>query len=147
MSTPDTIRVLALALFRTGDAILVAPGHDPLSGTAFFRPLGGGVEFGESAEEALRREIREELGETVEGVTRVGVLENRFVYAGRARHEIVFVFDARFADPSIYGRAELPVSEPDWGPARWVPTRAFRAGGARLVPEPLLALVDARGEV
>ena len=137
-----TIRVLAIALFRAGDAILVAGGRDPVTGSTYFRPLGGGVEFGESAEEAVRREIREELGAEVTDVVRVGVLENRFAYAGRPRHEIVFVLDARFADPSLAGRAELPVAEGGWDPARWMPLAAFRSGAARLVPEALLALLD-----
>jgi ADP-ribose pyrophosphatase YjhB (NUDIX family) len=141
MSDPGAIRVLAIVLFRAGDAILVAGGRDPVTGAEYFRPLGGGVEFGESAEEAVRREMREELGAEIEAVTRVGVLENRFTYEGRARHEIVFVLDARFADPALAGRAELPVLEGGWTPARWVPLDTFRSGAARLVPEALLALL------
>ena len=43
------IRQVAIRVFRNGDRILVAPGHDDVKGERFFRPLGGGVELGESA--------------------------------------------------------------------------------------------------
>jgi ADP-ribose pyrophosphatase YjhB (NUDIX family) len=137
------IRVLAVAVFREGDHILVARGVDPLTGEPFYRPLGGGVEFGERAETALRREIAEELGGTIEDVRLIGVLENIFEYAGRPGHEIIFVFDARFSDPSWYLRAELPVTEAGtgWEPARWISVEALASGPERLVPRGLLALL------
>lgn len=50
-----------------------------------------------------------------------GVLENRFEYCGRPGHEIVFVFDAAFADGHIYSEEAVPVREPGWdGPAEWL---------------------------
>jgi ADP-ribose pyrophosphatase YjhB (NUDIX family) len=140
---PDSIRLLAIAVFRVGDRILVARGTDPATGAVFYRPLGGGVEFGERAAAALAREIREELGAEIDAPHLLGVLENVFDYAGRARHEVVFVFDARFRDPALYARGELAVVEPGvgWEPARWVALGEFAAGAARLVPDGLLALL------
>ncbi|HEX7240445.1 MAG TPA: NUDIX hydrolase [Longimicrobiaceae bacterium] len=137
------IRVLSIGVFRAGDRVLVARGVDPASGEPFYRPLGGGVEFGERAADALGREIVEELGAAIEDPRLLGVLENLFEYAGRPRHEIVFVFDARFSDPSWYLRAELPVTEAGsgWEPARWVSVQALSSGPERLVPEGLLSLL------
>ena len=140
---PGHIRLLAVAVFRAGDRILVARGTDPVTGAPFYRPLGGGVEFGERAVAALAREIREELGAEIAEPQLLGVLENLFEYAGRPRHEVVFVFDARLRDPALYARDELAVVEPGagWDPARWVPLQHFGAGLARLVPDGLLALL------
>jgi ADP-ribose pyrophosphatase YjhB (NUDIX family) len=140
------IRVLAIGVFREGDRILVARGVDPVTGEPFYRPLGGGVEFGERAETALRREIAEELGGTIEDVRLIGVLENVFEYAGLPRHEIIFVFDARFGDPSWYLRPELPVTEAGtgWEPARWLSIEALSSGPERLVPDGLLAQLQTR---
>lgn len=73
------IRPLALVLFRRDDgAILVAPGFDPVKQQRFYRPLGGGIEFGERAEDALRREIQEEIGAELRAPRLLGVLENTF---------------------------------------------------------------------
>jgi len=142
---PGGIRVLAIGVFRDGGRILVARGIDPATGEPFYRPLGGGVEFGERAQTALRREIAEELDGTIEEPRLLGVLENLFEYAGRAGHEIIFVFDARFSDPSWYARTELPVTEAGtgWEPARWISIEALSAGPERLVPLGILPLLQA----
>jgi ADP-ribose pyrophosphatase YjhB (NUDIX family) len=139
------IRVLAIGVFRVGDRILLARGTDPGSGEAFYRPLGGGVEFGERAADALGREIQEELGTTITGPRLLGVLENLFEYDGRQGHEIVFVFDATFSDPSWYERAALPVVEAGtgWEDARWIPIRALAEGAVRVTPAGLLQLLEA----
>ena len=141
--TIQGIRVLAIGVFREGDRILVARGVDPATGEPFYRPLGGGVEFGERAETALRREIAEELGGTIGELRLIGVLENIFEYAGRPGHEIIFVFDARFSDPLWYLRPELPVTEAGtgWEPARWISIEALSSGPERLVPDGLLPLL------
>jgi ADP-ribose pyrophosphatase YjhB (NUDIX family) len=140
---PGHVRLLAIGVFRSGDRVLVARGTDPATGAPFYRPLGGGVEFGERAAEALGREIREELGMDIGEPQLLGVLESLFEYAGRPRHEVVFVFDARFRDPAVYGRDELAVVEAGagWEPARWVPLEHFAAGPGQLVPDGLLALL------
>ncbi len=126
--------------------VLVARGVDPATGEPFYRPLGGGVEFGETAAAAVRREIMEELGASIDAPTQLGVLENVFEYAGRPGHEIVFVFDARFSDPSMYQRPELPVTETGsgWRAARWMSIEALAAGAEPLYPDGLLSLLRAR---
>jgi|SRR5690606_4695634 len=143
----DRIRVLAIAVFRVGDRVLLARGTDPESGEAFHRPLGGGVEFGERAADALAREMAEELGATIAEPRLLGVLENLFEYAGRPRHEIVFVFDAKFCDASWYERTALPVTEAGtgWEDARWISIHALSTGSERLVPEGLLPLLQQAG--
>ena len=141
------IRLLALCVFRAGDRILVSHVVDPRGGALYHRPLGGGVEFGEAAADAVRREMREELGAEITDVALLGVLENRFVYDGEPRHEVVFVFDARFADAALYRRDALPVTEEGdgWSDARWVSLAEFAAGRARLVPGGLLELLGRGG--
>ena len=77
-NTPNHIRPLALCLFRNKGRILVNGDADPHSQEYYYRPLGGGIEFGELSEAAIKREIMEELGESIENVQFVGVLENVF---------------------------------------------------------------------
>jgi hypothetical protein len=48
--------------------------------------------------------IREELAFEIGDPVQLGVLENRFEYRGKPGLEIVFVFDASFADRSAYDK-------------------------------------------
>jgi ADP-ribose pyrophosphatase YjhB (NUDIX family) len=91
---PDVTRPCAFVFIRERDRMLVARMTDPGDGVTFFRPLGGGIEFGEVAIEAARREIREELGVGIRRIRHLGVLENVFTYDGRDGHEIAFVLEA-----------------------------------------------------
>jgi ADP-ribose pyrophosphatase YjhB (NUDIX family) len=140
---PNYIRPLALCVFRRDDgSILVAPGYDPVKQQRFYRPLGGGIDFGERAEDTARREIREELGAEIDGLRFLGAFENIFTYLGQPGHELVWLYEARFADPSFYAR---DVIEADEGGAkfevRWVPLGVFERGQAPLYPEGLLGLL------
>jgi len=120
------IRPRAICLFRRGDRILVSFATDPRTGGRYARTLGGTIEFGERAEDAIRREMREELGADIHAPRLLGVLENIFEIEGQQRHEIIFVFDAEFADPALYDRGQLPVNEAACiAPARWMSLDAF----------------------
>lgn len=136
------IRVLTLGIFRRGDRILVAFGEDPATGERFMRPLGGAVDFGERAADALQRELREEIAAAIDPPVLRGVLEDHFVYAGRPCHEIAFVFDVVFADPAMYERDSIAIDEPVWiGPARWVSLAEAATGAIPLYPRGLLELL------
>ena len=138
----SSIRILVICVFRRGRSILVARGVDEVKREAFLRPVGGAVEFGESSLEALRREVREELGAEIIDPVRLGVLENRFTYSGQPGHEIVFVYDAGFEDPDLHARPELPLNEPIWdGAARWIDLDSLPA--EPLYPDGLLQLLRA----
>jgi 8-oxo-dGTP pyrophosphatase MutT (NUDIX family) len=140
------IRVLALGVFRHGDTILVGVGHDPSKNQTFFRPLGGGVEFGEHSLTALRREMQEEIGAEIKNARLLGTLENFFVYNRLPGHEIVQIYEAEFVDESFYTRAEFTVTEGSLiGKAVWMSLGDFQDGVTPLVPEGLLALVQGAG--
>lgn len=139
------IRPIALCLFRHAGRILVGGGYDAVKREHYCRPLGGGIEFGERGAEAIVREIREELGAEVEDVGWLGTLENLFTCEGEAGHEIVLVFDAVFADRSLYGRAVLHGHEQGAAveafTAEWKSLDELAAGPGRLVPEGLAAFL------
>lgn len=96
------IRAKAICVFLNQNRILVGDGYDPHRKEWFYCPPGGGVEFGELSEVALRREIREELGFELENPVLLGVLENIFSFDGSPGHEIVFVYNAGLAEKSLY---------------------------------------------
>lgn len=96
------IRVLSLCLFGNGTRILAARGVDEVKKEVFFRPFGGGVELGERSDIALEREISEELGQSIAHPILLDVIENLYEFNGKPGHEIVFVYNAKFEDESIY---------------------------------------------
>lgn len=141
MTKPVGIRVIAICIFRRNNAILVFEAFDAVKGTPFYRPLGGGVEPGETSANALIREIREELAQEITDLRLLGVLESIFTVEGRAGHEIVFVYDGRFCDETLYDQPALTVHEAT-GEVRavWRDLTSFD-DYHRLVPEKLLALL------
>lgn len=114
-------RVISICVFRRGNRILAARGYDDVADEYFFRPIGGRVEAGESPEQALHREVREETGLAIRDLVPLGVLDNRFTYRGEPHRESVAVFDASFVDPAIYDLAHVEIQEDVWeGPAQWL---------------------------
>jgi len=139
----EHIRVIAICLFRINGNILVFEGFDSVKETYFYRPLGGEVDPGETTEEAIVREIHEELGQKIVDIRLLGVLENLFVLEGAPGHEIVFVYDGRFADESVYRKTSLTVQEDngDVLEATWRSLDSFD-NFRRLVPESLRSLLE-----
>ena len=135
------IRPIALCLFRHDGRILVGNGFDSVKGSPYCRPLGGGIGFGERGEEAIVREMREELGTEITNVEWLGTLENLFTCDGRPGHEIVLLYDAAFADRTLYDRPVLHGHEEgavqEAFTAEWRTLEDLEAGPARLVPEGL----------
>lgn len=56
------IRPIVLGIVKRNNKILVSKGYDKKKNQTFYRCLGGGIEFLETSEEALKREFKEELG-------------------------------------------------------------------------------------
>ncbi len=138
------IRPIAICLFRHGKRVLVAEGCDSSNQYSFCRPLGGELEFGERSQDAVSREIREELGVEVENLKLMGVLENIFLYEGQQGHEVVFVYDAEFTDKSLYERNEIRGYREELGAsflATWLSVAEIEQNNIRLVPEGLTGLL------
>lgn len=135
-----SIRPIAICPFLHAGKILVFEARDEVKGETFYRPLGGGIEFGESAAKAIRREIFEEIGAQISEVRYLYTLENIFTCNGQPGHEIVLVFDARLVDASLYERPQFDGREDNQATfnATWKPLSDFGEGGDRLYPEGLL---------
>jgi ADP-ribose pyrophosphatase YjhB (NUDIX family) len=135
------IRVIAICVFRHDDKILVFEAYDTIDKKPFYRPLGGAVEFGETAKTAIKREIHEEIGLETTDLKLLGILENIFTHEGKPGHEIVYVYDGRFTDASVYGQEYFTVQkETETLTARWYKLDFFN-DYHRLVPEALVPLL------
>ena len=139
----NRIRVIALGVFLHEGRILVFEGSDKVKNETFFRPLGGGVEFGETSEEALTREIHEELGLEIKNPRYLGMLENIFVYQGEPGHEIALVYDAQFVQADVYLQKNLRYVESDGEDlqCQWLSLDKVEKKNLRLYPHGLYQLL------
>jgi ADP-ribose pyrophosphatase YjhB (NUDIX family) len=136
-------RVIALAVIVRDGRIFAQKGYDAVRNINFYRPLGGGVEYGEYARDAVVRELKEEINQDITDVQHLATLENIFTYQGQVGHEIVYLYSARFADESAYAVEEIHSYEADGLPlhAAWVSLAQVERGEALLFPPGLLDLV------
>jgi ADP-ribose pyrophosphatase YjhB (NUDIX family) len=140
-----TIRPIAIGVVRRGDDILIMAVADDAGSVKGWRPLGGGVDFGERAVDALRREYMEELGLAITEPRLLAVLENIYEHHGAPGHEIVFVYETSFEDRSVYERDALEGREGDLRlTAHWVSLARFEGEGAlALYPDGLMQAICA----
>lgn len=136
------IRPIALCIIKQGDRLLLEEGHDPVKNITFYRPLGGGIEFGEPSQKAAIREIREELGAEITNLRPLGIIENIFTYNGQPGHEFVVNYMADFVDKAFYDRPMIEAND------NGIPFRAvwkylgdFVDGRYPLYPDGLLDLL------
>ncbi|MFL0566494.1 tetratricopeptide repeat protein [Microbacterium sp. 179-I 1D1 NHS] len=95
------IRVIAVAVVVRDGYVLGELYPATTERPAFLRAPGGGVEPGERADAAVRRELAEELGASVTESRLLEVIENIFDNEGRPGHEIAYVFAVR--SPELEG--------------------------------------------
>jgi 8-oxo-dGTP pyrophosphatase MutT (NUDIX family) len=150
MST-ERIRPIVIGIIRRSgcsrrdDQILVFESRErDTQGQVFYRPLGGSIEFGEHGDQALVRELREEIGAEIENVRYLGLRENLFQSpSGERAHEIVLVFEADLADKTLYEKEEMVAVEDSGAVFRvlWQPLAFFQRGEAPLYPNGLLEML------
>ena len=135
-----TIRVKVLAWLQQDDYLFVVRMHDSVKGDDYYRPVGGCLEFGETTQQALHRELMEELNTQVNVTGEPMVLENIFTCDGIPGHEIMFLYPARFADTTYAKHQVYPLVEANGAlfEASWINIDDFVNGSLRLVPETLL---------
>jgi ADP-ribose pyrophosphatase YjhB (NUDIX family) len=138
-----SIRPKVVCLLRNSSRILLIRAVDPHDGSCFLLPPGGGVEFGETLEQAVIREVLEEVGVHLPSAKRLGMFENMFQFAGRPEHELVFVYEAECHEPILCGREEVSITESNGAvlTARWYTLADIAAAGLPLFPEGLAALL------
>jgi 8-oxo-dGTP pyrophosphatase MutT (NUDIX family) len=138
------IRTIAIAVIKrpSDGAVLAFYGEDPNDGRRFYRPLGGGIDFGESSIDAVRRELLEEIGAEVDPVRLMRVVENIFTNRGQTGHEIVFIWECHLRDERFYAHEEIVIDENGVSAvAHWVHPHRLRAQGIHLYPDELASLL------
>lgn len=136
---PNQIRVLALGLIRDGDRTFLSEGYDPVKQQTFYRALGGGVDFGESSYDALKREFMEELQAELKNIKYLGCIENLFTFNGKAGHELLQLYQCDFVDSKFYQLEQIEFAEGEYKKtALWMDIKQCKSGELRIVPEQFL---------
>lgn len=105
----QNIRPIAVGVFEHGEKILVQKCKDTATEEEFFRLLGGGIEYGEKSDEALIRELKEELNCELDKLKLLDVEENVFTYHGKLGHEVVFLYRAEVVTPEVLGVDKIKI--------------------------------------
>lgn len=96
---------------------------------AYFYSVGGAVHHGESAEDAVRREVAEETGVWMEVDRLAFVHENFFTESSATRdsstlcHEICFYFLMRYLPQAPVRTGPRATGEPEW--CEWVELESY----------------------
>jgi ADP-ribose pyrophosphatase YjhB (NUDIX family) len=103
---------VSAAIFRDGRVLIVRRGRPPAHG--LYTLPGGGVELGETLEQAVVREVREETGLAVAPLALVGFREaiGRDAAGRIERHFVILPFAARWIAGEIALNEEL--AEAQW---------------------------------
>lgn len=118
--------------------------RDPRSGALFHRPPGGGIEEGERPEQAVRREVSEELGVILTALCELGAVEHIWYWDGREIQERAWLFVAHASDDARLQRGDtLELVEPtgERFPTVWRPIRGGSKGLPPLCPQNLTDLL------
>ena len=141
----NRIRPLAICVFRNRGRILVNKGYDPVKDQYFYRPLGGGIEFGETSMDTVCRELMEELNVEVdrESLVYLGTVENIFTFNGTPGHEIVMIYDGALKESGLYDQAVIVGEEANGEEiqAVWMGIDEFGDGKSILYPYGLLEML------
>ena len=109
----DAPRLVALGILVSGSRVLMErrPAEGPLPGLWQFP--GGKVEFGEHPWDALRREIREELGLRIPHGSLIGLYSHVYDLEGQRVHYVLVAYRVRVPNAKVAESESL----------RWVPRR------------------------
>lgn len=126
------IRPVALGLAIKNGKVLVSEGYDKLKNQTFYRCLGGGIEFLEKSDEALKREFKEEIDADISVKDFLGLTENIFTYEGKNGHEIIFTYAVDVKDSDY--KEEYTIIDSTNHKAKWIDVNTFKSHKAILYP-------------
>jgi len=134
------IRPIVLGILIRNNKLLVSEGVDNVKNNHFYRCLGGGIEFTETSQEALKREFMEEIGININVQDCLGFYENIFTYNGKQGHELVFFYKIDISDNDYQEEYEM-TEEGKKDIAKWIDISEFKNGNKILYPEAMFKYI------
>ncbi len=131
----------SLVLIIENNKILLQKGEDLVSGLIFYRPIGGGIEFGETSLITAKRELIEEIGATLINEEFLDVIENIFDFNGNKFHEITFLFKGEIKEKELTKIEHVPILDKENKYAEWIPISDIKDGKINILPEKSLKFI------
>ena len=128
------IRPIALGLAIKNNKLLVSEGFDKVKNETFYRCLGGGIEFLEKSEEALKREFLEEINVDITVKNFLGISENIFTYTGKKAHELILFYSIEISDEN-YQEEYKVIDDHGETIAKWIDIDEFKNKNKILYPK------------
>ena len=128
------IRPIVLGLAIKNNKLLVSEGFDKVRNETFYRCLGGGIEFLEKSQEALKREFAEEINVDIIIKDFLGISENIFTYQGRKAHELILFYSIDISDDN-YQEEYKVIDDHGETIAKWIDIDEFKNKNKILYPE------------
>ena len=128
------IRPIALGLVIKDNKLLVSEGFDKVKNETFYRCLGGGIEFLEKSEDALKREFLEEINVDITVKDFLGISENIFTYQGKTAHELILFYSIEISDENYQEEYKL-IDDHGETIAKWIDIEEFKNKNKILYPE------------
>jgi ADP-ribose pyrophosphatase YjhB (NUDIX family) len=129
------MRPNSLVLIIENEKLLAVKATDSVTGVSFCRPLGGGIEFGETSLVTAQREIKEEIGATLKNEKLLTVIENIFEFNAKKGHEITFLYSGEIAEKNLYAMEKMPILDKEATYAEWIPLTDIKSGTLKIFPE------------
>lgn len=131
------IRPIVLGIVKKDNQLLVSRGYDKTKKQEFYRCLGGGIEFLENSEDALKREFKEELNIEIKVGEFLGIFENIFNYEGKNGHELILFYNAYIDDKDYQKEYHIKDDNLEFD-AMWIDVDKFKKKELILYPEEVL---------
>ena len=135
MQQEGKIKIKAMCLFHKDGKVLISKHFDKVRNESFYRVLGGSINFFETSEAGVRREIQEELLSEIENLKLLDVIENLFVFEGNTGHEISFLYKGDLTRKELYSQNPIHIIENTYEfDANWIATDDILTGEIPLYP-------------
>jgi len=140
------IRFAVFALFEYQNRFLMYKAIDSYSKILYYRPIGGGVEFGEYSIDAIRRELSEEISAEIIVKKDFCFFESVFHFENQTRHEIYKGYLADFVNKEFYKKKSIRGIEPDGEryEAEWIELADLLNANTNIYPNGLKDLLVER---
>ncbi|HVG91086.1 MAG TPA: NUDIX domain-containing protein [Alphaproteobacteria bacterium] len=136
MTVPDSRRASRLILLDSQRRVLLFR-HAGTNGEAFWAPPGGGLESGETFEQAARREACEELGLTCVTLKRAWERVTDFVYIDQPVHQHEWFFLIEGELPTLSSEVEKVHKQEGILEMRWWTAAEIESASEPVFPEEL----------